>query len=124
MGFFDQHAVTLRRPDGPWTRDATGYAVAPAYTESTIRGNLQRAPAKRTETPTEGERSDDVWTFATRTQLRATQEESGTPGDQIIVPSPLAHPSASVIYEVRTVSGPEFMGQYEARLVRVSEGAS
>jgi len=126
VGFFDQHAVTLQRPTGAPGRASSGYMNPTTYAaDVTIRGNLQRPKRRTTETHPEGERSADEWDFATATELRALDEPDAVPGDRIVVPPPLAHPTKSIAYEVREVSGPGMPGplaHYEARLVRVSEG--
>lgn len=126
MGFFDRHAVTLRRPTGSESRGSDG-RVSVSYTDSTIRGNLQRAPKKRTSTGREGERSDDRWSFASATEVRARDELGRTPPDLIVVPAPLAHPTLAVAYEVREVNGDALAGplpHYEVLLVRIAEGAN
>lgn len=124
MGFFDQHAVTLERPTGPESRGADGRIAAVVYSSSSIRGNLQDAPARRIQAQTEGERTEEAWTFATKTELRTRNERTGTPPDRLVVPAPLIDPVNPVTCEVRSVSGPgsAALPHYEARIVRVSEG--
>lgn len=124
MGFFGTHAVTRRRATAAETRGEDGYIAAPTYTDTTIRGNLQRLSPQAIQLLPEGERTLDQWGFATTSELRTRDELAGLLPDLVVVPAPLASPAAAVTYEVRDVSGPEspFLPHYEARIVRVAEG--
>jgi len=123
-GFFATHSVTLRRPTASETRGDDGYISTVTYADSAIRGNLQRLTPRAIQLLPEGERTLDQFSFASRSEVRTRDELAGLPPDLIVVPAPLASPSAAVTYEVRDATGPEspFLPHYEARIVRVAEG--
>lgn len=108
-----QSAITRRR-FAAGTRGADGRFTAGASTDSTIYGTVQPPSGDVMATLPEGERSRRGRRVITTSELRAVDQDAGTPADQVLIDG--------LYWEVRTVSRwNAILPNYDATVLLVQE---
>lgn len=113
--------LTRKRYGAPTQNTSTGRFSLPAPTTSTLSASLQRPTAQQLQSLPEGERTLDQWYMDTETAVQTLNEVAGTMADRVT-----GGQLGALDYEVREVADESLspLPHYEARIVRVQEGAT